>query len=309
MKYYLAPMEGISGHVFRNALKHIEGCGADKYYMPFISPRPGIGMREKERFDMLPENNEGMILVPQILTNDAEAFIMLGRMIREEYGWEEINLNAGCPSGTVTGRGRGAGMLKDTDALEAFLDRIFEADDLNISVKTRIGIEDPSEFEKIMKLYEKYPIYELTVHPRTLKEQYRPGVHMEAFELAAESKLPLVYNGDIFTAEDNDRLTAAYGERLSGVMAGRGIIADSALFRKLKGGNGLAYEEFMALHDEIFSGYEKEFDGDMPLLFHMKELWSYWGKNFTDEKGLKAIRKTKNKNDYRRTVKERSFIQ
>mgnify|MGYP002238303325 FL=1 len=111
----------------------------------------------------MPEHNQGMYAVPQILTNNVEDFLCTAKKIGD-YGYKEVNLNLGCPSRTVVTKGRGAGFLDEPQKLDRFLDAVFEKCNLEISIKTRIGMEDPEEFETILPIYNKYPLKELIIH-------------------------------------------------------------------------------------------------------------------------------------------------
>lgn len=194
MKFYLAPLEGVTGYIFRNALDAYFP-GTDRYFTPFIVPDQKHALRKKELRDILPENNQVKELVPQILTSDPVRFVETAKALAE-YGYEEVNLNLGCPSGTVVAGGRGAGMLADVEKLDCFLDQIFRDTDLRISVKTRIGIERPEEGYTLMKIYNQYPVSEVIIHPRTRKEYYKGEPHLDVFsELLAMSKHPVCYNG------------------------------------------------------------------------------------------------------------------
>ena len=110
MKYYMAPMEGLTGYIYRNAY-HACYHPMDKYFTPFLSPKANSSLSFRELNDILPEHNQGMYVVPQILTNQAEDFIRTAKEL-QEYGYSEINLNLGCPfpgaagqPGPVSGRG------------------------------------------------------------------------------------------------------------------------------------------------------------------------------------------------------------
>ena len=314
MDFYLAPLEGITGYIFRRVINEMFGEGVVKYYTPFIHPRPKKGMQDKERNGLLPENNPGICLVPQLLTNDPEAFVSLAEEIRELYGWEEINLNAGCPSGTVTAHDKGAGMLRDPKSLDRFLDYVYSHTDLRISVKTRIGIEDPAEFERLLNIYEKYPVYELTIHPRVLKDQYRLPVHTGIFyEACRNSQLKLVYNGDIFSVTDYERIIRPAGipveNRINAVMLGRGMLKDPSLARQLSGGQAATNEELSRYLHRIYEEYRSLYQGDdSVVLFRMKELWFYLGQRFPEkEKALKKLRKAKTRAEY--DAAEREILQ
>ena len=200
MRRYAAPMEGITGYVYRNAHHRVFG-GVDRYFTPFLSPGKKRGLRSRELNDVLPEHNEGVPVVPQILTNDWEDFLHTAEILRE-FGYEEVNLNLGCPSGTVAAKKRGAGFLGYPEELDLFLGRIFDGTDMGISVKTRIGVERPEEFERLLAIYRKYPLRELIVHPRVLRDGYGNTPNLPAFLQALEdSPFPVCYNGDLFSRE------------------------------------------------------------------------------------------------------------
>ena len=181
MNLYFAPMEGITAYTYRNA--HFE-CfgGADKYFAPFIVPTENERITLKTLRDLLPENNKVKV-VPQVLGSDGVVFGEFTKKL-QHLGYDEVNLNFGCPSGTVVKKSRGAGALKDLDRLDKFLDSAFSNSDIKISVKTRTGFESHNEFEKIMEVYNKYPISELIVHPRIREEYYKGVPNMESFDKA-----------------------------------------------------------------------------------------------------------------------------
>ena len=196
MKLYLAPLEGITNHIYRKALYQCFG-GFDKYFIPFIRAKQNLNFSGREKKDISPENNQGMYAVPQILTKNADDFLQTANQLRE-YGYQEVNLNLGCPSRTVVTKGRGAGFLDEPQKLDCFLDAVFEKCDLEISIKTRIGMEDPEEFETILPIYNKYPLKELIIHPRVQKEFYKNTPKLDTYAWAVEhSQHPLCYNGDI----------------------------------------------------------------------------------------------------------------
>lgn len=191
MNLYVAPLEGITGYIFRNAFQEVFGTGVSKYYTPFLTPCEKRAVSEKERAEVAPENNRGYRLVPQVMTVSAEDFNKLKKGLRA-LGYEEININLGCPSRTVTSKGRGAGALADLAKLERFLDGVFQDGDKNISLKTRIGLDYTEEFVPLMRLYNQYPVKELTIHPRLLKELYQGTPHREVFlEALRSAKMPV----------------------------------------------------------------------------------------------------------------------
>ena len=291
MKIYLAPLEGITNYVYRRALFECFD-GFDKYFIPFIRAKQNLNLSGREKKDLLPENNEGMYAVPQILTRKAEDFIRTVELLGE-YGYEEVNLNLGCPSKTVVTKGCGAGFLDRPEELERFLDEIFEKCDIRISVKTRLGMEDASGFSELMKIYNKFPMEELIIHPRVQKDFYKNTPDLDRFtEAFATSKNPVCYNGDIFCGDDYQRICERFPE-LDTVMTGRGTLADPALARELRGGERLTKAEFRKFHDQVYQTYREEVSGDRNVLFKMKELWFYMGPLFTNNKKyLKKIKKS-----------------
>lgn len=286
MNFYIAPMEAITGYVFRNTLqKHFPG--ADKYFIPFIEPKPNARKTWTGRVwnDINPEHNQGMNVVPQILTNKSEDFLWTAMRL-SELGYTEVNLNLGCPSRTVVSKNRGSGFLACLNELDEFLYNVFSQCDLKISVKTRIGRDEPDEFEEIMKIYEKYPISELIIHPRTQKDFYNRPLTMEPFRKSYEtSTLVIGYNGEIVTVPDYERLLKWYPE-LNSVMLGRGILRNPMLIENIKEHTSPDRGRIKAFHDDLYEMYNETLDGDVQVLFRMKELWCYMSKLFYDQEGL-----------------------
>lgn len=298
MLYYFAPLEGITDYVFRT-LHHRYFPGVDRYYTPFLSPTTdGPAITKKDLQQVLPENNPGFALVPQLLTNQAEPFLEAAKKLKE-LGYREVNLNLGCPSGTVTAKGKGSGFLARTEALEAFLNEIFENPPLDISIKTRLGMNDPAEFEGLLNLYCRYPIKELTVHPRIRADLYRRPVRMEHFAQAlAECPFPVALSGGVGIAEDAKRIEAAY-PAMSGMMLGRGLVANPALVQQLKGIGGPTIDAVEAFHGELFEATAKKVGSPRNTMFRMKEVWSYLILLFDRrEKYQKILRKTTSLTEY-----------
>lgn len=308
MKFYLAPMEGLTGFVFRNAYQKHFG-GIDTYFTPFINNKK---MNYKEIKDILPEHNKGMHVVPQILTNRAEDFLAIAKELGD-YGYESVNLNLGCPSGTVVTKHRGAGFLAVPEELDHFLEEIFADCPLRISVKTRIGINDAGEWERILSIYEKYPMEELIIHPRVQKDFYNNTPDMDAFLYAVEnSRHTLCYNGDICSVDDykawiqkmegkdREHGSGSTAQHTEHMMLGRGILKNPGLVGELMGHAPITKDQFHAFHDDVLKGYLDVMSGERNTLFRMKELWFYFAKYFTEpEKYVKQIKKTQRVAEYR----------
>ena len=326
MKYYVAPLEGITGYIFRNALNEYFGEGIDKFYAPFIMPHVKRAFSQKELNEIAPDNNKGINLVPQILTDNADDFTRLKEEFRS-LGYEEINLNLGCPSGTVTAKGRGAAMLSDVNRLDRFLSEIYASGDDNISIKTRIGVCDIEEFDRILEIYKQYPVRELIIHPRVLDEMYKGKAHRDIFYNALKSyRGQLCYNGDVFCENDLTEIlkmvdiTNASNETINSsrdqkpenkvnitcginIMLGRGILRDPSLIMKLRGQNIYSQEE---INKKIYSmlcklknDYSSVFSGSTPVLFKLKEVWSYLCASYpNDTKNYKKLMKSRNLEEY-----------
>ncbi|MEG0774222.1 tRNA-dihydrouridine synthase family protein [Clostridium sp.] len=312
MKYYLAPLEGITGYLYRNSYeKYFHNI--DKYFTPFIVANKSLSLKTKELRDVLPENNKGMNIVPQILTNDAEDFIITSRKL-QQLGYNEVNLNLGCPSGIVVSKNRGSGFLAKREELDRFLEEIFKIDDMKISIKTRIGKDRPEEFYELIKIYNKYPLEELIIHPRTQKDFYGNTPNLEVFKDALSlSTNEVCYNGDIFTANHHNKLINAF-PAVNSVMLGRGILANPGLMNEIKNNILLGKKVLKAFHDEILSNYIETSNKEKNALFSMKELWGYMIYIFSNsENYVKKIKKSQSLSEYNEVVlslfKEQEIIE
>ena len=286
MRYYFAPMEGITDSIYRR-VHHKYFGGIDRYYMPFLSPTIHRQLTHKEDRELPLADSVGFVAVPQVLTKVSDDFLWASQVCHDR-GYDEVNLNIGCPSGTVVSKGKGSGMLRDPANLDRFLEEIFAASPLPISVKTRLGLEKSEEFPAILEVLNRYPIKELTIHPRVRKQFYTGGVDMEMFDYAVKNSVnPLCYNGDILSLKQARRLQEMYPS-VQSVMIGRGLIADPGM---LSGGTDkAALEGFM---NELMAVYEVEFGGSRNAIFRLKENWGFLHSRFEGcDKLWKRLRKT-----------------
>lgn len=266
-----APLDGITKRVFRRVW-HQHFGGVDRYFIPFISPTDQHVITPRDRREL--ENPEGLPQVPQVMAKQAADFVWAAEALAD-MGYEEVNLNLGCPSGTVTAKGKGSGLLMDPDRLDRFLDQVFSATRVPVSVKTRLGYHTPEEFPRLLEVFNRYPIACLTFHPRVRPEKYRGAVHIDQFALAvAESKNPVCYNGDL-TSVAGVRALEAQFPGLDAAMIGRGAIADPALLRRLRGGPAVTKEELQAFTQELYQAYQDFYGQAAPASQRMKEVWFY----------------------------------
>ena len=312
MHIYFAPLEGITTYPYRN-LHHKYFGGVEKYFTPFLAPGPEQGMSVKEMRDVLPENNAGVPVVPQILTNRAGDFLLASKKL-SEMGYREINLNLGCPSGTVTAKKKGSGFLLYPDDLDRFFDEVFSDaavrnGEFLVSIKTRIGKNEVEEWPELMQVYNRYPIHELTVHPRIQKEFYKGTPHLDVFaDILKESRNPVVYNGDLFTVEKVKEFREKF-PTVGTVMIGRGLIRNPALAEMILQEETEPEADILPrireFHDALFEHYRETMSGDRNLLFRMKDLWSYMLAEVPDsEKLAKKIRKSQHVPEYLAAVEE-----
>ena len=256
MQLDFAPLEGLTDAIYRR-VHHATFGGIRKYYMPFVSPAASLSFTSRQQRDISPAANAGVPAVPQILARDAELFLAMAARLRDA-GYAEVNLNLGCPSGTVTAKGKGAGMLRDVNALRRFLDTVYGRSPLPVSLKTRIGFDDPGEWPRLLTLFTQYPAREWILHPRTCREQYQGAPHRTCYgEALRAAAFPVIYNGDLFTAQDAKDFLAEY-PACPGLMLGRGLAANPALAQEIQGGPKLTLDALVTFHDRLYAAYLKE---------------------------------------------------
>lgn len=312
MNFYFAPMEGITTYIYRNA-HHKHYGGIEKYYAPFVSPGPDQGLSMKEAKDVLPEKNQGIPMIPQIMTNRSVDFIKACQVM-QNFGYTELNYNLGCPSGTVVSKRKGSGFLAYPDDLNRFLEEVFNDPmivnkEVEISIKTRAGKTSQEEWPRLMEIYNQYPMKELIIHPRVQQDFYKNTPSWESFAHAVEiSKIPLVFNGDIFRVPEFLAFTEKFPQ-IDAIMLGRGIIRNPELAERIFAGDTTPdvfdKKRFRAFHDELIEEYTEYMYGEKPVLYKMKELWFYMMSMFPEnEKLYKKIMKTNRLDEYRSYMDE-----
>mgnify|MGYP002569380315 CR=1 FL=1 len=301
MYYYFAPMEGVTGRLFRRT--HFRFfSGVDKYFLPFVSPGKDRVFSRRDMRELTPEADVRVPEVPQLLTCQAEDFLWAAELLGD-LGYREVNLNLGCPSGTVTAKGKGSGFLRDPEGLDRFLEQIFSRSKVAISIKTRVGYQSPEEFEGLLACFGRYPCAELIVHPRVRSDFYKGGVRLETFALAAErSTAPLCYNGDLTTAGEIGTFRQRF-PTVERVMLGRGLVGDPALAAKAKGDPAADREGLRRFHDALYEGYAEAFGSRHNAMLRMKELWFYLIWLFEGQERLsKALKKARTPDEYEARV-------
>lgn len=299
MHYDFAPLEGLTDSVYRR-LHHKYFGGMDRYFTPFFSPTVHRALTPREVRELPSAESTGFSVVPQLLTKVPEDLLWMAGVCKD-LGYQEVNLNAGCPSGTVTAKGKGAGMLRDLESLDRFLDAVFAAAPLPVSVKTRIGFESAEEFAEILQVYNRYPVKELIIHPRVRKAFYNGPVDIDRFRYALqESKAPVCYNGSLRTKSEISAFTAEFPQ-VDCIMLGRGLIADPGLLTP----GGTTADKLEDFHKELLEEYTREFGGPRNAMFRLKENWRYWLCKFEGAEKLgKRLRKATDLDEYKSVTRE-----
>ncbi len=280
----LGPFQGITDAPFRNVFKRHFG-GIDKYYTPFFT-----GIHKEEHAKNLqgeeidPLCNDVETLTPQILSTDAEEILRFAKQC-QQLGYQEINLNMGCPFPRVANKKRGSGLLPYPDKVGTMLERVFEEIDIKFSVKCRLGYFDPKEIDAILPIFNKFPISELIIHPRIGKQLYKGEADVERFKaLIPYINAPLVYNGDIVSEESFNRISNAV-QPVNQFMLGRGILANPFLAEQIKNDKASTHDKTERLHNYVIDLYEDRLHhagGSPKVLGRMKELWSYLMNSFEE---------------------------
>lgn len=287
MRYYFAPLEGITDATFRR-LHHKYFPGVDRYYMPFISPTVHRCLTHREARELPPADSVDFIAVPQLLGKNVEDMRWAIHTCAE-LGYDEVNINLGCPSGTVVSKGKGSGMLADPDALDSFLEQIFANTPIPVSLKTRIGVTEPDEFAGLLEIYNQYPVKELTIHPRVRKAFYKGECNLDVFRFAVDhAKMPLCYNGNLNSIENIQAISRRF-PTVDAMMIGRGLIADPGMLSP----DGTTRETLEAFLNELSETYCRIFGSRRNAIYRLKDNWHYLIALFDgSEKHWKELRKT-----------------
>jgi len=307
LKIYFAPLQESTDYIYRNAHSRFFG-GVDKYFAPYIVRQNDGSVKKSHLRDIKAENNHGYPFVPQILAGNSDDFIFLAKILQDN-GYDEINWNLGCPYPMVTNKGLGSGLLPYPDRIKAILEESLPQINCKVSVKMRTGLQSHEEIYPIIDVLNEFPLCEVILHPRFGKQLYR-GEPDEAIFVNAHKMLKqnLVYNGDIESIENKNRLNDQFAD-ITTWMIGRGILKNPFFPLLLKGGTLPEREERAMIlrnfHDEIFHQYESLLNGSSHLLMRMEKFWSYFSFAFPDQhKSFKRIKKASNLAKYEAAISE-----
>lgn len=302
-----SPLQGFTDFRFRNAF-HKHFGGIDTFYSPYIKLNGKLVVKGSYERDFLPENNNTLEVIPQIITNDAEEFLFVAKYV-QQFGYKELNWNLGCPYPMVAKCGMGSGLIKNTDQIEHILKRVHNETDIIVSMKMRMGYENASEILDVFPILEQYPIKNIAIHARIGKQLYKGGVDLDSFQKCLDtSKQKIYYNGDITSVTKFKELKERFPS-IDHWMIGRGLIADPFLPSMIKN-NTTEYpknrlEIFEAFHDEIYREYDAYLQGPTPIRMKMLGFWEYFSESFSNpQKTYKKIKKAGNSKNYEAAVKE-----
>jgi tRNA-dihydrouridine synthase len=301
---WLAPLRGFTDAVFRNVYREFYD-GLDGAIAPFITTVQGDRIKPSHIKDVIPENNSGLPLVPQILSKSAKPFVLLA-MELHHHGYEVINWNLGCPYPMVAKKGRGSGLLPHPEKVTAFLDAVLPRIPIRLSIKMRLGYFSTDELFNLLPLLNPYPLEEIIIHPRTGKQMYDGLPNTAAFaDCLPLTSHSVVYNGDIKTRDDFLRLQKRF-PTINKWLIGRGILTDPMLPARIKNsqfGEKAALRRFQRFHDRLYEEYSRMLCGPGHLLSRMKGFWRYFALNFNaGPPMLKKIQKCKHVEVYRHLV-------
>ncbi|MCL9769210.1 tRNA-dihydrouridine synthase family protein [Flavobacterium sp. HXWNR69] len=302
-----SPLQGFTDFRFRNAF-HKHFGGIDTFYSPYIKLNGKLVVKGSYERDILPENNTTLEVIPQIITNDAEEFLFVAKYV-QQFGYKELNWNLGCPYPMVAKCGMGSGLISNTSQIEHILKRVHNETDIIVSMKMRMGYENPTEILDVFPILDQYPIKNIAIHARIGKQLYKGGVDLDSFEKCLEhTKHKIYYNGDITSVSKFKELQERFPS-IDHWMIGRGLIADPFLPSMIKN-NTTEYtknklEIFEAFHDEIYREYDAYLQGPTPIRMKMLGFWEYFSESFSNpQKTFKKIKKAGNSKNYEAAVKE-----
>ncbi|MCK5823926.1 MAG: tRNA-dihydrouridine synthase family protein [Ichthyobacteriaceae bacterium] len=305
-KIYLGPLQGLTTHVYRKLHNEYFG-GVDKYYSPYLRFETGKDLKKSSYKDLLPENNEGINFVPQVLGTDVDMFVTLANKMKE-FGYDEVNWNLGCPYPMATKRGFGSALVSNPELVDSILSEVLSKTDIKVSIKCRLGLENNDDIFELLNVLNKHELGEVTVHTRNAKQLYKGKADADKFMPLTEIyKGKLIYNGDITKVSDIEILNEKFNNYPDTYMVGRGLLKNPFLAQEIKGQIFLSHEKKKVIkqfHAELFNHYKSTLHGSH-ILLNMVSHWEYLSHSFDDSKKVfKKIKKAKSLNRYNEAVNE-----
>ena len=274
---FLAPMAGITNSAFRRLLSDFGGYGA------LFTEMLSAGAFLHEKVDQSPftrrRDCEGLVIY-QFRTSGEEDIEALVRKIATVEA-TAIDLNLGCPAPKIQQQASGAALFRDFDRLRDILQRIRRCYQGTLTVKVRLG-DDPLNWREAfvdrLRLFEDCDVHAITVHPRFSTEKLKRRARWHEFPwIAAQTRLPIIGNGDICVPQDIEANRACF-EPLAGIMLGRIVAVKPWIFREFAG-----LPELEIDHKEVWDRLYRYTLEDMPperAFGRLMEFSFYFSKNF-----------------------------
>lgn len=310
-KISIAPLQSFTDFRFRKAFFKFFN-GVDKCYAPYIRLTNQKEIKNNQKKDILLENNNHMPVMPQLMVNNIDDFLLVADYV-QGLGYNEINWNMGCPYPMVAKRNLGAGMLNNPNEIDQLLDQVFSKSDIKLGLKMRMGYESTDEILKVIPVLNKYPITELIIHARFAKQLYKPSVDLDRFEECIEiSKTPLTYNGDLNTVEDYQTLKERFPS-INNWMIGRGLVKNPFLAEMIKENSpdfpDDRWDTFKDFHNELYEDYASVLQGDRQIILKMLSFWEYFATQFPNpNKAFKRIKKAKDLSSFETAVNQNFLL-
>ena len=300
-----SPLQGFTDFRFRNAFHHYFG-GIDTFYAPYIRLNGKLEIKASYERDLLPKNNHVPVLIPQVMTNDADEFLFVSKYV-QSLGYNELNWNLGCPYPMVTKRCMGSGLINDAARIDEVLKKVHNESDIIVSMKMRMGYDEPTEILDVFPVLDKYPIKNIAIHARIGKQLYKGGVDLDSFETCFNhANHKIYYNGDVTSVASYKTLQERF-PTIDHWMIGRGLIADPFLPQMIKDYTieypEDRFERFRDFHDTLLAEYTQSLSGDSHIILKMYHFWEYFVQAFSDtHKSLKKVKKAKTIETYQDAV-------
>jgi tRNA-dihydrouridine synthase len=276
MKLYLAPVQGFTNSTFRSYIVQANG-NVTKVFSPFVDAKRYRKEGEKVLKDIVKSIGSNQPLIPQVLGSNSEEICAVLKHFKE-LGFEEANINMGCPFPPVATKQMGSGLIPFPEKIDEILNAAFQVG-IKISVKIRLGWTSSDELETVIPILNKYDLTEVVIHPRIGKQQYKGEVDLDAFERYAKMlKAPVGYSGDICTVEQLENLKAKF-PFVDSWMIGRGAISNPIIFKAIEGAEPSRKEVALAvkqLHNLLFEEFSVTLSGPSHLMNKIKPYWDYF---------------------------------
>ena len=305
MIFHFAPVQGHTDAPYRhfhNSIYSTPGSEASSgpiYYTPFIRLEGGE-LRKKDLKDFTSHLNADATNIPQIIFRDQKELSSLVDLMRQN-GATRLDLNMGCPFPLQTGHGRGAATVSNKDLALSVAEIIRNNQDIEFSVKMRLGLNDPDEWKSLIPILNGVKLSHLAIHPRIARQQYSGSLYLDRFEeILNESANPVVYNGDLRTPEDVSAILQKF-PNVAGIMVGRGLLGRPSLIHEVQSGTSWTrehrLEKMLQFHKTLLDYYSNQLCGEAQIISKIQPFWEY-AEEEIGRKAWKAIRKAGNMAKY-----------